>query len=213
MLINYFISAFILGIIVAIPPGAVTVIACQRALQYGFKNSLIFSAGSSITDIFYISLVYLGLTGFILNSKYKLALWIICGILLIAVGILTAISIRGKSIVNNKQAAIQSNPLVTFFSGIIITLTNPMTIIGWVAVAGNFFIMWRSKFNESGNYPVLTVIVIMTGVLIWFLPIVFLVSRLKKIINIKFQNYLIVFSGICLIIFGCISLLTGFTMN
>ena len=72
MIINYFISAFVLGVIVAIPPGSVTVIACQRALQYGFRNSLVFTMGSSLTDIFYICLVYVGLATFILDIVYPL---------------------------------------------------------------------------------------------------------------------------------------------
>ncbi len=212
MLVNYFISAFILGIIVAIPPGAVTVIACRRSLQYGFKNSLIFTAGSCISDIFYISLVYFGLTGFILNNNNKLILWIICGLLLVFLGILTLISVRKDKEENINENIIHSKPLITFVSGIIVTLTNPMTIIGWIAVAGNFFILWNSKLPDSGNYAVITIIVIMAGVLLWFLPLIYFVSKLKKIISRTIQKYLIAFSGICLIIFGCLSLFSGFKM-
>ncbi len=212
MLINYFISAFILGIIVAIPPGSVTVIACQRSLQYGFKNSLIFTAGSCVSDIFYISLVYLGLTSFIMNADNKIILWIICGLLLVFLGILTLISVRKEKEENIKENIALSKPLITFVSGIVVTLTNPLTIIGWIAVAGNFFIFWSSKFPDSGNYAVITIIVIMAGVLLWFLPLIYFVSKLKKIISRKIQKCLIAFSGLCLIMLGCISLYSGFRM-
>ena len=59
MHIDFIISAFVLGIVVAIPPGSVTIIACQRALQIGFRNSLYFTFGSCLSDIFYLTLVYI----------------------------------------------------------------------------------------------------------------------------------------------------------
>lgn len=84
MIIEYIISAVILGIVVAIPPGSVTIVSCQRALQFGFRNSLFFIFGSSLSDIFYIALVYYGIAKVIAdNQMYKIILWIMCGIILI----------------------------------------------------------------------------------------------------------------------------------
>jgi L-lysine exporter family protein LysE/ArgO len=207
MLSNYLLSAFFLGIIVAIPPGAVTVIACQRALQYGFKNSLLFTTGSCISDILYIILVYYGLTGFVYNGNYKIILWVVCGLLLILIGVTTiSATYRNNMGDRNSRALTQSKPLFTFMSGIFITLTNPLTIIGWIAIAGNFFLIWNSKYPTLKNYSAITIIIIMIGVLVWFIPLTFVVSRLKKAINTKLQKHLVAFSGICLVVFGCISI-------
>ncbi len=211
MTINYFISAFVLGIIVAIPPGSVTVIACQRALQYGFRNSLVFTMGSSLTDIFYICLVYFGLTKFIQDDSGRIILWVLCGLLLVLIGVATAVSAREKDGADMKSAAqIQSRPLVTFVSGIAVTLTNPMTIIGWIAIAGNFFLLWKDRVPESTAGAVITIAVIMAGVLAWFIPLIYAVSRLHRIINQKLQRYLIAFAGACLIAFGVISLFSAY---
>jgi threonine/homoserine/homoserine lactone efflux protein len=213
MMINYFISAFVLGVIVAIPPGSVTVIACQRAIQYGFRNSLMFTMGSSLTDIFYICLVYFGLAEFIQNNNNKLVLWILCGLLLVLIGVATMVSAgRGAGVGTKAGAALQSRPSITFISGIVVTLTNPMTIIGWIAIAGNFFILWKDRVPDWGGYTVITILIIMLGVLAWFIPLIFAASRLHAIINQSFQKYLIAFSGACLIIFGIISLLSAYTM-
>lgn len=211
MTINYFISAFVLGIIVAIPPGSVTVIACQRALQYGFRNSLVFTMGSSLTDIFYICLVYFGLTKFIQDDSGRIILWVLCGLLLVLIGVATAVSAREKDGADMKSAAqIQSRPLVTFVSGIAVTLTNPMTIIGWIAIAGNFFLLWKDRVPGSAAGAVITISVIMAGVLAWFIPLIYGVSRLHRIINQKLQRYLIAFAGACLIAFGVISLFSAY---
>ncbi len=211
MLINYFISAFVLGVIVAIPPGSVTIIACQRAIQYGFRNSLVFTMGSSLTDIFYICMVYFGLAKFIQNDNNKLVLWVLCGLLLVLIGVATVASAKEGARADGKGTAqLQSRPWVTFISGIVVTLTNPMTIIGWIAIAGNFFILWKDRVPDSGIYTIITIVIIMLGVLAWFIPLTYAASRLHKIINQSFQKYLVAFSGICLIAFGIISLFSAY---
>ena len=211
MTINYFISAFVLGIIVAIPPGSVTVIACQRALQYGFRNSLVFTMGSSLTDIFYICLVYFGLTKFIQSDGNRFILWVLCGLLLVLIGVATVASAKEGDGADAKSAAtLQSRPWVTFVSGILITLTNPMTIIGWIAIAGNFFLVWKDRVPGSAAGAVMTVAVIMAGVLAWFIPLIYGISRLHRVINQKYQRYLIAFAGACLAGFGIISLVSAY---
>jgi L-lysine exporter family protein LysE/ArgO len=212
MLIEYLISAVILGIVVAIPPGSVTVVACQRALQYGFKNSLFFSLGSCLSDIFYLSLVYIGVANLVSSNRYlKVALWIVCGIILIVLGTTSIISIRKNRGIEEKKPGFQSNLLSTFISGIIITLSNPMTIVGWIVVAGNFYLIWNDKFPESRHYGIITIVFIMAGILIWFIPLTFIVSLIRKKINDRFKNWLILLSNLCLILFGLLALYYAFT--
>ena len=202
MLINFFFSSVLLGIIVAIPPGSVTVVACQRALQIGFRNSIFFSFGSCVSDMFYLFLVYFGVAGLISgNVIFKIILWLICGLTLILLGVFSIIAIRKKD-KNDKLNEFQKSKLSTFISGILVTLTNPVTIIGWIAVAGNFFLLWNDKFPESKKYGLISVFLIMIGVLLWFLPMTFAVSRLKKILNERLKIFFILITNCFLIIFG-----------
>jgi threonine/homoserine/homoserine lactone efflux protein len=205
MLFSYLTSAIALGFIVALPPGSVTIISCQRALQNGFKNSLNFIIGSSISDIFYASLVYFGVANIISNNRYfMIILRIICGILLITLGITSLISIKNNLKIQ-KDNKFQSGFFSTLISGILITLTNPMTIIAWIAVAGNFFLIWNDKYPSSRNYGIVTIFFIMTGVMLWFVPLLFIVSRFKKIISEKVKTLLMIISNACLIVFGLIA--------
>jgi threonine/homoserine/homoserine lactone efflux protein len=211
MLIEYLLSAVFLGIVVAVPPGSVTIIACQRALQYGFRNSAIFTLGSCLSDIFYITLVYIGVANLISNNQYlKIVLWIVCGIILIILGMSSINSIRKNQGIEENKSGFQSNPLATFISGIVITLSNPLTIVGLIVVAGNFFLIWNHKFPSYRNYGIVSVSFIMLGVLIWFVPLIFIVSKLRKIINDQLKKWLILFSNLCLILFGFISLFYAF---
>jgi len=201
MLIEYLVSAVILGFVVAIPPGSVTVVAGLRAIQCGFKNSLVFTCGSSLADIFYLLLVYYGFANIISgNQTFKIVFGIICAGILIIFGVTSLLSARNTQ--SNKLGNFQINPLATFISGILVTLTNPMTIAGWIGIAGNFFSLWNKDFPPSKNMGVVTIVLIMAGVLIWFVPLLFIISRFKKIINEKLKMYLIMISGIFLIAFG-----------
>ena len=211
MFLEYLLSAVLLGIVVAVPPGSVTIIACQRALQYGFRNSAIFTLGSCLSDIFYITLVYIGVANLISDNPYlKIILWIFCGIILIILGMSSINSIRKNQGIEENKPGFQSNPLATFISGIVITLSNPLTIVGWIVVAGNFFLIWNHKFPTYKNYGIVTVSFIMLGVLLWFVPLIFIVSKLKKRISDPLKKWLILFSNICLILFGFMALYYAF---
>ena len=206
MHIDFIISAFILGIVVAIPPGSVTIIACQRALQIGFRNSLYFTLGSCLSDIFYLALVYFGVANFIAsNNVYKIILWFVSGSVLFLIG---GSSIY--SIINNKQKSgaidnYQQNRFSTFISGIVVTLSNPMTIIGWIVIAGNFYLIWNEKYPDIRNHGIRTIFIIMIGVLVYFLPLTFIVSRIGKMLKERFINILVLVGNIFLLLFGCMA--------
>jgi len=203
MLAEFLFSAVILGIIVAIPPGSVTIAASQRAIKYGFRNCLFFTLGSSISDIFYIILVYKGVAQLVSSYKiFEIILSAVCGTILCFMGILSLIKSLRNNSSNSRNFELKKSPIAAVISGILITLTNPMTIIGWIAVAGNFFLVWNHKFPESSDYSVLVTVCIMTGVLLWFVPLLFAVSRLKKILSGRILNLLMRICDLWLIFFG-----------
>jgi threonine/homoserine/homoserine lactone efflux protein len=150
-------------------------------------------------------LVFVGVSNFIINNKnYKIFLWVFSGIILILLGVLSVISLKDKKV--EKLAKLQTSPFATFLSGILVTLTNPMTIVGWLAVAGNFILIWSERFPESRKFSALTILLILAGVLIWFLPLTFLVSRFKKILHDKIKVFIVLISNIFLIVFGMAAL-------
>ncbi len=203
MLSEFLFSAVILGIIVAIPPGSVTIAASQRAIKYGFRNCLFFTLGSSISDIFYIILVYKGVAQLVSSYKiFEIILSAVCGTILCYMGILSLIKSLRNNSSNSRNFELKKSPVAAVISGILITLTNPMTIIGWLAVAGNFFLVWNRKFPESSNYAVPVTACIMTGVLLWFVPLLFAVSRLKKILSGRILILLMKICDLWLIFFG-----------
>jgi threonine/homoserine/homoserine lactone efflux protein len=210
MNIDFIIAAFALGFVVAIPPGSVTIIACQRALQFGFQNSLFFTLGSCVSDIFYLSLAYLGAANVIAsNSNYSITLWFISGSVLFSMGGYSLFSLREMKESPHRVNSFQSNRLATFFSGVAVTLSNPLTIVGWMVIAGNFYLIWNEKYPDIKNHGVLTTVIIMSGVLVWFLPLTFFVSKIGRMIKEKYIIMLLITGNIFLIVFGCMAFYYG----
>jgi threonine/homoserine/homoserine lactone efflux protein len=208
---EYILSAFLLGIVVAIPPGSVTIIAAQRSLQFGFYNSLIFSLGSALADVFYIVIVYKGVAEFfIAHLLLKIVLWFICSGILLFLGISSLSSLKKEGRNNSVYKGITSGTAPTFISGIMVTLTNPMTIIGWLAIAGNFFLTWSSKFPESRRMGFLIILPIMIGVMLWFLPLLYVISRLRSHLNRKTTGIMVAVGSLFLLGFGLFSLYNAF---
>ena len=203
---DFIIAAFILGIVVAIPPGSVTIIACQRALQFGFRNSLLFTLGSCLSDIFYLALVYSGVGTFIAsNNSYKLTLWFVSGTILFLIGGSSLFSLTKKKQNSHVIDNFQKTRFATFFSGVVITLTNPMTIVGWMVIAGNFYLIWSEKYPDINDYGVPAIMIIMLGVMVWFLPMIFIVGKIGKMIKEKAINILILVGNLFLLLFGCMA--------
>jgi threonine/homoserine/homoserine lactone efflux protein len=208
-MIRLVLYAFVAGFVVAIPPGAVTVVAGQRALQFGFRNSLLFSLGSCVADIFYLLVVYFGISWFFTdNPLFRMILYFFCGALLLYFGITAVVNPHGIDLKTGGRKKMESGSR-TILSGIGITLLNPVTIVGWIAIGGNFFLMWDKAMPEAKGTAALLIPVIMLGVMAWFGPLLFFMSKLKHFLKEKVQKILIVAAGVFLLCFAAWSVYSG----
>ena len=189
-------SAFVVGFLVAIPPGTVTVAAAQKSISYGFKNSMAFTFGSCLSDILYILIVLYGFAPLINNSNlYKIIFWFFSGILLFYFGI-DALKTIKKNIAFTQTTNGHKQYIKDTLSGIGITLSNPMTIAGWLVIAGGFFTHWKVEWPPINNYGPFSIVFMMIGVLCWFVPLLYIISKAKNVLNHVFLKLFSVVSGL-----------------
>ena len=189
-------SAFVVGFLVAIPPGTVTVAAAQKSISYGFKNSLAFTFGSCLSDILYILIVFYGFAPLISNNtSYKIIFWFFSGILLFYFGI-DALKTIKKNIAFTQTTNGHKQYIKDTLSGIGITLSNPMTIAGWLVIAGGFFTHWKVEWPPIQNYGIFSIIFMMIGVLFWFVPLLYIISKAKNVLNHLFLKLFSLVSGL-----------------
>jgi len=172
MMLEMMVSAFIVGFMVAIPPGTVTVVAAQKSILYGFKSSLYFSIGSCLSDIFYILIVLFGVAPLLNNSiAFKITFWFLSSMLLFYFGYDAFRALR-KNIVLSKHSAPKAQVGKEILSGVGITLSNPMTIAEWLVIAGGFFTHWKTHWPPIRPFGLLCILFMMIGVLCLFVPLI-----------------------------------------
>ncbi|MDA3900419.1 MAG: LysE family transporter [Spirochaetes bacterium] len=203
-IIGYYIAAFHLGIIVAIPPGSVTFVGIQYALQQRFSRTLLFIIGSTCVDLFYLSLAYSGFDLISSMNRYVLsALYLFCSFLLIGLSVKTIFSVRNYKSRNSVPVAGKRS---SFTTGVLVTIANPATIAGWFAIAGNFFLFARTRWQLTTPMEIMALGVIQSGVLFYFIPFLFIVSKLRTKFPLRLEKGLLIVSSLLLIILGLLVL-------
>lgn len=195
-------AAFIIGIAVAIPPGAVMITGSQRAITRGFWSAFDFYVGVVTADAFYALLVYFGLSTLFKDSvAFKLILWILGGAWLCWLGI-GAIRTRVE-FSTAVDTAVKHRGLGVMRDGLLITLFNPLTIVSWIALAGNFFeTLWRPEWPVRESAGLLAIIAMLVGTQTWALGVAGILSAIRKMISPRVLHWVSVVSGIFLIFYG-----------
>lgn len=197
-------TAFMIGIVVAMPPGPVTISGSQRAIVSGFWRACTFYMGSGLTDTFYALLVYFGLSALLSGSEgFKLVLWILGGAWLCKMGydaIRTPIDLSAMQMVEHTD--VLQTRWKDFRSGVFITLFNPLTIVAWTAIAGNFFAQWSAEWPPRENVGLIAILAMMTGVMGWALGLALALSIVRRMSSPRILHWISVVSGCLLLLYG-----------
>lgn len=195
-------AAFAIGIVVSIPPGPVVIATGQRAISRGFWHAITFNMGSILADAFYVLLVYFGVSALLAeNNTYRFILWTLGGAWLCWMGIDAIRTPINLSALNN--TAQQMTRWRNFRSGLIITLFNPMTIVSWIALAGNFYnTVWREDWPPVETFGLVAVAAMLVGAFAWVIFISMVLSSVRHKVSPRGLKVLSVISGAFLLFYG-----------
>ena len=131
MEINFFLRSLLIGFSIAAPVGPIGILCIRRSLSEGRLNGLLTGLGAATADAFYGSIAAFGLT-FISGFLIGQAGWIrlLGGLFLVYLGIKTLLS---KPAERPAQAG-GMNLAGAYSSTLLLTLTNPMTILSFAAI-------------------------------------------------------------------------------
>jgi len=137
-------KGLILGFAVAAPVGPIGLLCIGRSLALGPRHGFATGLGAAAADTFYGIVAGFGLTA-ISNVLISQRFWIhlIGGLFLLYIGAKTFLSEPGS-----KQAEAESSTLIgSFLSALFLTVTNPMTILSFVAAFAGLGLA-----DANGNY-------------------------------------------------------------
>lgn len=195
-------AAFAIGVVVATPPGPVTIAAGQRAVVSGFWPAFVFNLGSVTSDALYAFAVYFGLAALLTQSvPLRLALWALGGAWLCWLG-LGAIRARVDLTNGAGGAASFATGWRDYRAGLLITLFNPLTIVGWIALAGNFFTHWDNTWPPLETAGALAVAAMLVGAMAWVVVLALALSAGRRWVSPRAVRIISTASGAALIGYG-----------
>ncbi|NLC88339.1 MAG: LysE family transporter [Clostridiaceae bacterium] len=189
------------GLLLQLAIGPMCLMVFNTAKNTGFLTSMILVLAIALVDTIYITLANFGVSRILKDKKITKILKIIGGLILIIFGlniILNSFDINIIPAINLKP-----NSTNIFIQGLILTLSNPMTIVFWGSILTTKIIEDNLKKHEliffsiglvSSTLLFLSTIALFGTILTNFIP-----DSISKILNI-IVGILIIFFGIKLFI-------------
>ncbi|MBS4190828.1 LysE family transporter [Bacillus sp. FJAT-49705] len=194
---DLFFSFIFLGLSLAAPIGPVNAAQLDKGIKSGFFHAWLVGLGAMAADVIYMITVFLGFVNFLEISFIKVFLWSFGFFVLVYTGIESIISANKLISFTRKseEAAIKS-----FFSGFLLSISNPLTILFWLGIYGSVLAKTVSEYNPSQVMIYSTAIII--GLLLWDITMAVVASSFRRFLTGKILAVISIISGLSLIGFG-----------
>ena len=196
----FYFKGLMVGISIAAPVGPIGLLCIQRTLVQGRIFGLVSGIGAASADALYGIIAGFGLnviTNFLIGQQ----LWIqlIGGLFLCYLGIKTLMSKPQYSLANAHGKSIFGAYLSVFF----LTLTNPMTILSFIAIFAGLGI----SSPQSNTVSAFTLVFgVFSGSTLWWVLLSSGVGLFKNRINAKTLSFINRVSGGIILLFGVVAL-------
>jgi len=190
-------KGLILGVSVAAPVGPIGILCINRTINKSYVSGLVSGLGAATADLIYGLIAGLGLTiisNFLIDQKF----WIqtIGLIFLFYLGIKTLIK-KETEIKFNKT--LDKGLLKDYFTTFILTVTNPITILFFLAVFAGLGLP-NPENEKFATIPLVLGVFLGSG--IWWLFLSGLTYKLKNRIGSKILKRIDLISGLLILTFG-----------
>ncbi len=191
-----FLKAVGIGLAVAAPVGPMSLLCMRRTLTQGPRWGLATGAGIAVGDAIYAAVAALGLAGvsaFVLAWERQLHL--AAGLFLIWLGLKTFFT---KDTDQPAEVGAVSSTGAAFLGSVMLTLTNPPTIIMFAAV-------FTALAPTSGFEPQVaaaTVLGVLVGSMAWWIGVVTVVSGIRHALGRRARLWIDRVAGIVLAALG-----------
>lgn len=201
---SFLVSGIIIGFSVAAPVGPIGVLCIRRTLAEGRLHGLVSGLGAATADALYGCIAAFGLT-FITDVivQQQAGLRFVGGAFLIALGVRTILSKPSEKPSSEKRKGLLSAYGSTFF----LTLTNPVTILSFVAIFAGIGL--GSAVTDYGSAALL-VFAVFAGSTLWWLILSGIVSLVRKGVTPKTLTWINKASGFIIVVFGFLILISLF---
>jgi len=196
----FLVKGLLIGLSIAAPVGPIGMLTIQRTLTKGRIYGLVTGMGAATADGLYGCIAGFGLTfvsSFLVNQQSWLKL--VGGVFLCYLGIKTFLSHAAKKAADGNA----SNLLLAYATTVFLTLTNPTTILSFVAVFAGLGL--GAADNNYGSASLL-VLGVFCGSALWWLLLTGGIELIRHRLKPGFLDRLNQLSGAIIIGFGVLAL-------
>lgn len=184
------------GMLLQIAVGPMCLMVFNTAQNTGFLVALSLVLAIALVDAFYILLASLGISKLLENKKVERAVLLIGFVVLILFGLNIILNVFGINIIPGLN--IKPSSSNAFIQGIVLTLSNPITIVFWGSVLTTKLI--EEKYSKKELF--IFSIGLVSATLIFLTMVAILGTVLSSFIPSIVSNILNIIVGIIIIIFG-----------
>jgi len=197
-------SGVIIGLSIAAPVGPIGVLCIRRTLAKGWRAGLVSGLGAATADAFYGGIAAFGLA-FVSDFLVQQQVWlrVIGGVFLVFLGVRTILAKPNEKSQEDKKLGLAG----AYGSTLLLTLTNPVTIISFVAVFASL-----GLGNTAGDYGSATLLVlsVFAGSATWWLVLSGSVSMLRRKVTQRVMMWINRISGTIIMGFGIVAVVSLF---
>jgi threonine/homoserine/homoserine lactone efflux protein len=196
----FFFKGLLIGFSIAAPVGPIGVLCIRRTISDGRLVGFLSGLGAATADAFYGAIAAFGLTAIsILLIKYHFWIQTIGGIFLLYLGIKT---LTLKPTPENVE--VKKSHIGFFSSTFFLTITNPMTILSFIAVFAGLGLA-NAKYNFTAS--ALTVLGVFLGSALWWFILSGGINLLKNKFNTNGLRIVNILAGLIIIGFAIFALI------
>lgn len=199
-MLSLLLKGLIIGFSIAAPVGPIGILCINRTLKGGMLAGLVSGLGAALADAIYGCIAGFGLVSI---SQFLVAqqtpIRIAGGIFLLYLGLKIFFASSAKQNTIDTANTLWRDFISTFF----LTLTNPTTIISFIAIYASLGIV-----DNNANYREAIVIVfgVFTGSLLWWCILSGSITLLHHKLSQNIMIWINRFSGLILLAFGIFAL-------
>jgi threonine/homoserine/homoserine lactone efflux protein len=187
---NVFLSAAAVGFTLAAPIGPMALLLMRRALTRGWSAAMITGLGIATGDAIYGAVGALGLASIgAFLAAHAQPIHIAAGAVLFAVGVQTLLK-RGDQAASSERGE--------FVRTVVLTLTNPMTIVAYAAATT--FLSPPATFDP--HFVTDVVLGVFSGSVAWWIVLVTVTTSLRRVIRPNVRRAIDMASGVFLMACG-----------
>jgi threonine/homoserine/homoserine lactone efflux protein len=200
-MLAYLLKGIIIGLSIAAPVGPIGVLCIKRTLSEGMVSGFVTGLGAAAADTIYGIVAAFGITA-ITNVLVAQQMWIhtIGGMFLLYLGFRIVTGNPANEAAKAESKSLLGNFISTFF----LTLTNPTTILSFMAVFAGIGIGTSGYISSA-----IVAGGVCLGSVLWWFILSGIMSRLRSKVNDSMLIWINRLSGMIIVGFGIWALYTA----